>query len=273
MSRRFLDLLGVSPDDPAALRRVSPERLSAAAFELVAAVAGDAPGSLAIAPVVDGDVVPVHPLDAYRAGTQLPIPLIIGTNHDEATLFRMMKSPLMPITGASVHTMFAELAAEHPEVAAAEARIEAAYPEFPKRTTPAELARDAGFRMPSIWLASAHSRRAATWMYRFDHSTPMLKMLGLGATHGTEIAYVFGTLGVNKKDPSFDLGGLPEAERVSASMQAHWLAFATGGDPGSWPVYEEDTRSTLVIGHEEQIVDDPDAAVRLAWGDEVIGFI
>ncbi|MGA1838880.1 carboxylesterase/lipase family protein [Herbiconiux sp. 11R-BC] len=277
---RFLEIAGVPADEPQRLRELPAEALSQAAFDLVNAISAEAPGTLALAPVVDGDVVPVHPIEAFQAGTQHPLPLIIGTNRDEASLFRLMKSPLMPITPSSVHAMFAQIAAEKPALSDAEARVEAAYPK--RRSSPAEISRDAGFRMPSIWLASAHSRVAPTRMYRFDHATPMLKLLGIGATHGAELAYVFGNFRVAKKDFTFDLGGLRQAERVSAALQHRWLRFAVDGVPAGlpdatgsaldWPLYDVATRSTLVIDHGEQVVDDPDAAIREAWGDEVIGF-
>ncbi|GLK17384.1 carboxylesterase/lipase family protein [Herbiconiux flava] len=287
VSRRFLGLLGLDPDAPTTpgeLRTIDAARLARATFDLVAAVAAEQPGTLAVAPVVDGDLVPEHPVDAYRAGRQLPVPLVIGTNHDEASLFRLMKSPLMPITAGSVHVMFEELAAEHPEFAAAENRIEAAYPRFPHHRTPAELSRDAGFRMPGIWLASAHSRVAPTWMYRFDHSTPALSLLGIGATHGAEIAYVFGTLGIGRRDPSFRLGGLAEARHLSEAVQRRWLSFASEGEPAglstleagdpapAWPRYDEERRATLLFDHGERVADDPDAAIREAWGDATISF-
>ncbi|NQX36477.1 carboxylesterase/lipase family protein [Herbiconiux sp. VKM Ac-2851] len=287
VSHRFLGLLGLDPDastTAAELRTIDADRLARATFDLVAAVAAEQPGTLAVAPVVDGELVPEHPVDAYRAGRQLPVPLIIGTNHDEASLFRLMKSPLMPITATSVHVMFEELAAEHPEFAAAENRIEAAYPRFPHHRTPAELSRDAGFRMPSIWLAAAHSRVAPTWMYRFDHSTPALTLLGIGATHGAEIAYVFGTLGIGRRDPSFRLGGLAEARHLSEAVQRRWLSFASEGEPAGlgplesavpapeWPRYDEERRATLLFDRGERVADDPDAAIREAWGDATISF-
>jgi para-nitrobenzyl esterase len=285
-AHRFLELAGIDPglpDLPERLRAMSTEALSEAAFELVAAVSAEAPGTLAIGPVVDGDVVPEHPIDAFREGRQLPVPLIIGTNRDEASLFRLMKSPLMPITQASVHAMFEQLALERPEFAAAdpETRIEAAYPHFPHHRTPAEVSRDAGFRMPSIWLAAAHSRVAPTRMYRFDHATPALKLLGIGATHGAELAYVFGNFALSSKDFSFRLGGRAEAEKLSRLVQHRWLAFAAVGDPSAlddpdagpvWPLYDEHARRTLVFDHGETVVDDPDAAIREAWGDDAIGF-
>ncbi|WP_368496947.1 carboxylesterase/lipase family protein [Herbiconiux sp. A18JL235] len=296
VAARFLEFAGAHPDasgaegrhdDEEGPRTITPDELltlpaevlSQAAFELVAAVSADTPGTLAIGPVVDGDIVPVHPIEAYEAGSQLALPLIIGTNRDEASLFRLMKSPLMPITQTSVHAMFEQIALERPEldVAALEPRIEGAYPHFPHHRTPSEVSRDAGFRMPSIWLAAAHSHVAPTRMYRFDHSTPALRLLGIGATHGAEIAYVFGNFEITKKDFSFRLGGRDAAHCLSAVIQHRWLAFAAGRDavgPGGepWPLYDETTRSTLVFDHGETVVDDPDAAIRTAWGDTVVSF-
>ena len=73
-----------------------------------------APGTLAFAPIVDGDLVPDYPVKLAREGRSLPVPLIVGTNRDEASLFRFMKSPLMPIAPKAIRTMFSELAAEQP---------------------------------------------------------------------------------------------------------------------------------------------------------------
>lgn len=137
--------------------------------------------------------------------------------------------------------------------------------------------------MPSVWLAAAHSRVAPTRMYRFDHSTPALTLLGIGATHGAEIAYVFGTLGIGRRDPSFRLGGLAEARQLSEAIQQRWVCFAADGDPAGlvdfegrpgpeWPLYEVEHRATLVFDRGERVVDDPDAAIRRAWGDAAIGF-
>ena len=59
-------------------------------------------------------------------------------------------------------------------------------------------------------------------------------------------------------------------------MQTHWATFAATADPATpdlpWPRYDEVTRTTLIIDGVDRIEDDPDGNVRLAWGDEPIGF-
>ena len=84
-------------------------------------------------PIVDGDLVPDHPVKLAREGRSHPVPLIIGTNKHEAALFRWMKSPLMPITPDAIKAMFAEIAAEQPSLPIpSEADIVTAYPGRPK---------------------------------------------------------------------------------------------------------------------------------------------
>ncbi len=275
----YLDLIGV-PHDQAktALREMDALTLAASTTKLLDRIATTAPGTVAFAPVVDGDVVPDYPINVFRNGGAMPIPLVIGTNHDEAALFKMMKSPLMPISEAAIHEMFELVSAESPELAQMEGQITAAYKDYPKQKGAMEISRDAGFRMPSIWVAEAHSRFAPTFMYRFDTAPPLMKLLGIGASHATELPYVFGNLPdkVRNKDISFKLGGLREAHEISARMQAHWLAFAQTGDPatadGVWPAYDAQTRATLIINTKDVVENDPEGEIRSVWGEEVIGF-
>ena len=171
------------------------------------------PGTLAFAPIVDGDVVPDYPVTLARAGRTHPVPLIIGTNEHEAALFRFMKSPLMPITPEAIKAMFAGIAAEQPGLQLpSEAQLGATYRGRGK-TPGMGVARDLGFRMPSIWFAEGHGAVAPVYVYRFDWATPMLRLLRLGAAHATELPYVWGNLVAGPKDPTFKLGGLKAGSR------------------------------------------------------------
>ena len=190
------------------------------------------PGLLAFAPIVDGDLVPDYPVKLAREGRSHPVPLIIGTNKHEAALFKWMKSPLMPITPHEIRRMFAEMAAEQPDVQLpTEDQIGAVYRSRRTKTRGMGVARDVGFRMPSVWLAEGHSAVAPVYLYRFDWSTPMLKALGIGATHATELPYVWGNLIAGPKDFTFKLGGLKTGEAVSARMRARWVNFAVQAKP------------------------------------------
>jgi para-nitrobenzyl esterase len=303
VAERLLSIVGIDPEHAQRLRYMLPADLVDAGSELIHQVSSEVPGTLALAPVVDGDVLPDYPLTLFREGRAHRIPLVIGTNRDESSFFKLMRSPLMPITPASVEQMFVQIAADRPEFEGAHERITGAYPRYPRRRSPEEVSRDAGFRMPSIWLAEAHSRFAPTWMYRFDHATPLLKAAGIGATHASELAYVFGSFAPRGRDVVFGLGGRREALQVSGRMQARWLAFANTGVPQAavepdasgkdaistlatgtlatgtlaagtlvWPQYDAEQRLTLRIDRADAIVADPDAEIREAWGAEVLAF-
>ena len=87
------------------------------------------------------------------------MPLIIGTNRDEAALFRWMKSPLMPIAPKTIRAMFDEIAAEQPGLQLpSEAEIGSAYSGIRTRACGLHVARDVGFRMPTVWFAEGHAR-------------------------------------------------------------------------------------------------------------------
>jgi para-nitrobenzyl esterase len=274
----FLDTLGVTPDETPRLAQVPTDVLLGASRRIFDAIPRRSPGTLAFAPIVDGDVVPAHPVRLAREGRTLPVPLIIGTNKHEAALFRWMKSPLMPITPQALRTMFAQIAAEQPGLQLpSEAQIRAAYRGRGKAIGMG-VARDIGFRMPSIWFAEGHRQVAPVYLYRFDFSTPMLRLLRLGAAHATELPYVWGNLVAGPKDPTYKLGGLRAGRRVSARMRARWLSFAVDGAPAgplgdpTWRPFRKEDRATLLIDAQDRVVDDLDRDLRVAWGDEVLSF-
>jgi len=276
----FLTAAGISSGDSAALHALSADAIVSAGVAVFRDVPTQFPGTLAFAPVVDGDLVPDYPLQRARAGLSHPVPLIIGTNKDEAAMFKLMKSPLMPIKPDPIMAMFTDMASEQPQITMpSEAQVGTAYTGLSLKAKGMAVARDIGFRMPSLWLAEAHSAVAPVYVYRFDWATPVLKLLGIGATHATELPYLWGNLVSGPKDITFKLGGLKRGREISKRMQARWLAFAVSGSPAGksgdpkWLPYTPAARSTLVLDKRDALVDDLDRDLRLAWGDEVLSFL
>ncbi|MBS1897227.1 MULTISPECIES: carboxylesterase/lipase family protein [unclassified Microbacterium] len=285
VAERFAAELGIDPSDPSAadaLRAVPAEDVVTAGMAVYAAIPDVAPGTLAFAPVVDGALLPEAPVTVLHDGRGLPVPLMIGTNKDEAALFKFMKSPLIPITDDRIRQMFADMAADNPGLdMPSAAQVQTAYEDVRQRAMGLGIARDIGFRMPTLWIAEGHSAVSDVWLYRFDHAAPFLRLIGLGATHATELPYLWGNLSGGPKDPTFRLGGRRVAEAISARMQQRWTAFAHGRNPDAadapaWPAYSVDgaggARATLVIERQDAIVDDLDGALRPAWGDQVLDF-
>ncbi|MBB3751845.1 para-nitrobenzyl esterase [Mycolicibacterium sp. BK634] len=276
VSEMFLQRLGMTA---AEAHRAPVQTLIDASMEIFDHIPTAMPGRLAFAPTVDGDLVPDYPVTLARAGKTHPVPLLIGTNKDEAKLFRFMRSPLMPVAPKAVRTMFTEMADDQPglQLPTAE-QVSMAYPARRARTRSIEVARDMGFRMPTVWFAEGHSASAPVYLYRFDWATPIFKLIQLGAAHATELIYVWGNLVSGPRDVTFKLGGLKTGDELSARMRARWTAFAATGDPNvpigqpQWAPYRSDDRATLVIDAHDRVVDDLDRQIRQAWGDEVLSF-
>lgn len=276
VSRQFLDRLGMTA---AQAHRAPVQALIGASQELFDHVPTATPGLLAFAPTVDGELVPDYPVTLARAGKTHPVPLLIGTNKNEAALFRFMRSPLMPIAPKAVRTMFDEIANDQPGLQLPTAEeVSRAYPARRARTRSLGVASDMGFRMPTLWFAEGHSTVAPVYLYRFDWATPVFKAIGLGAAHATELPYIWGNLVGGPRDVTFKLGGLKIGEELSERVRARWTAFAATGDPNvpigqpQWAPYRSDDRATLVIDRDDRVVDDLDRQIRRAWGTEVLSF-
>lgn len=274
----ILDKLGISPSDVDKVAQVPTAAVLAAAKDVFDEVPVRNPGTLAFVPIVDGDLLTDYPVKLAQEGRSQPVPLIIGTNKHEAALFRLMRSPLMPITPHAITSMFTEIAAEQPDLQLpTEEEIGLAYSRIRRRARPVSIATDVGFRMPSVWLADGHSRVAPVYLYRFDYSTPLLKLLLVRAAHATELPYIWGNLG-GPHDPTLRLGGAKAAKAVSRRVRTRWVNFAAQGKPAGapgepeWRPYDEADRACLIINRSDTVARDLDAHIRAAWGGRVVSF-
>jgi para-nitrobenzyl esterase len=263
-AQRFLSRLGVGAGELQALKELPQHELRRAAGELQLASIATTP-TLAHGLTYGVDLLPRHPIEAARAGAVARVPLIIGTNRDEASMLARDKPPMLPTTPANVDGYFTRLAPQ------ARARVLAAYPGYPRRRALEAIGADAMFVAPAWAFADAYCAHAPTYVYRFDHTPWTLRAVGLGAAHGSEIVHVQHNYGCHLGRRMHPLGRwLTPA--VGRRMQRTWLDFATAGWSGEqawsghWPRYDTRRRATLVIrSASDVIVDDPDAARRSAW--------
>jgi para-nitrobenzyl esterase len=253
-ARRTLDI-------PSLLAGARTEDLLAAAHRLRIRTPIAYPGAFPFAPVVDGHFLPERPLTAFREGRAHPVPLIIGTNDREGSIFRG-RVDILPRTPARIRFLFARAPAP------ARDEMRAAYPGLPARRSAADFGGDYGFWYPSTRVADFHSRHAPTHAYRFDFAPRLLKLVGLDATHGGEMFALFGRVDEPMVRAMTALGGFEEYAAAGERMRQLWLLFAeSGAVPPSWPRYEELARSTLVIDAVDRVEDDPRSERRVAWSD------
>ena len=257
-AQAFMTHLGVPVD---CVKELPQRRLRHAAGMVQLESAATTP-TLAYGLTHGTELLPRHPIDAARAGQVAQVPLIIGTNSHEASMFAWTKPPMLPTTEASIEAYFDRTGPEVKE------SVLQAYPRYPRRSALLAIGSDVMFGGPSWAFADAYSAHAPTRMYRFDHFGVSLRMLGLGATHGSEIVHIqhsYASFIGRKLHPL----GRRFQPAVGRRMQRAWLDFARetpSVDDAHWPVYRTPQRLTrLITSARDVMAPDPDGPRRAAW--------
>jgi para-nitrobenzyl esterase len=178
-----------------------------------------AQASTFFAPLVD------NPRAALAAAPHVPV--IIGTNRDEGTLFESMVTPTESDyqkacsdefganTGPSIYAKYPSATYGTPKLAASAVLGDSFFVCDTRRTTRA-----------------LYAGGGPTWRYSFEMMPSVEPVRGLGVYHAAELRFVF--------DSTYLGMGLSDAEvPLSQRMQADWLSFARTGAPGAdWPQYD-----------------------------------
>lgn len=212
---------------------------------------------LVFQPVVDGDFLPEHPVDAIAAGAGAGVELLIGVNAEEYGLFVAPTGLADAMSAEILGATTARLCDD------ADAMVATYRSELPG-ATPAELF----VALQSDWFCVAPTDRLvetrreaghATYAYQFAWR-PATYEGRLGACHTLEIPFVFDTL----EDPwGIELRGADAPQALADQVHAAWVSFVADGDPG-WPAYGED-RAFRRLDLEPATVSDPLAFSRRAW--------
>jgi len=250
-------------DAASLLRSSSVAQLVAATSRTLRVTPDRVPGTIALCPTIDGDFLPERPVRAFAEGTAHPVPLIIGTNEREGSIFRG-RMDILATTPRRIQGILVKTNRTGARALAAQ------YPHLPTRRGRADFGGDYAFWYPSIEVAEGHSRYAPVYFYRFDIAPRLIKLLGLDATHGIELFAVFDRARTPFGRVMGSLGGFRDFERTGRRMRTNWLRFAREGtvDAG-WPPYTEQSRATLIIDSEDRVDVDPRAERRIAWREFV----
>ena len=215
-------------------------------------------------PAVDGVILPTTPMSAFSAQQQASVPLLIGYNSDEATLFADFMHPaggefyrdhgdalsggaVVPVPVAEARDTFAR---SYPTGGHVD-RLMAAYPGLVTLDRGA-VAQHGGDHMFGVHVEHAARQHAAggnaVFRYYFT-ATPPSKNQTAGAFHAAEIFYVF--------DTTFPLVPVADDAHLTArDMGDRWFAFAATGVPDSpgreqWPAYDPGDPQHMVFGRPE----------------------
>lgn len=195
-------------------------------------------------PVFDGDVLPGDQYELYQSGRFNDTPVLIGTNSNEGGLF--VRNAVTPAQFESqVRAGFGAKADE----------IVAAYPHASDAESLAAMKgvfRESTFAWHTwAWaLLQSQKGKGKAYVYYFDHRTPQSPE---GSDHGSELAYVFGTLGGPGLGPAGPSGPpRPEDTAMSELMMSYWVNFATRGDPNgrglpAWPAFGAAAQQAMIL--------------------------
>ena len=248
VARQLLAELGVD----------TPEKLAALPTEVISRASVKVPGDVMrlFTPVIDGTALPRHPFEPDASPLNADVPVLIGTNKDESTLFMLGHPKFGEFDEADL--------AKHARTAAGDkadalvASLRAAYPDYSPTHLASGCATATGMWAGSIKLAERKAAQGAApvWMYMLTWETPVSRGR-LRSPHALEIPLVFDNV---EKARNF-VGRGDEPQAVADQMSDAWLAFVRSGDPG-WPAYDAQDRTTKLFDVESRIVNDPLSDVR-----------
>lgn len=208
-------------------------------------------GIMTLFPVIDGELVPDVPLARIAQGSAAGIPLLIGTTREEFRLFLVPTGVAASVTSQALPM----LAARYGWPARAVETYAAHRPGASPGDVACAILTDAAFRAPSARLAAAqHAAGGTVHAYEFGWPTTVL---GLGACHALELAFVFDTLAEGTP-----MVGDAAPQHLADEMHRAWVAFGRDGAPG-WQPWTPDERAVMIF----------DAASELAFAprdDELV---
>jgi para-nitrobenzyl esterase len=255
-AEQVLTELGLQSNQVNQLRRIPAERLldaQRAILRKFSLMSFANRRRIGFNPVVDGKNLPAGPFEPVAPAVSSEMPLIIGTNKDEMTLFFAFAPWMKDLNETGLRERVGMMMGERAD------SVLAGYRRARPHDSPGELllaiATDAGIRMPSLVIAE---RKVAL------RGAPVLEGR-LKSPHALEIPFVFNTL-----ESSPLAGDSPTRFALAEKMSRTWIAFARTGNPDNgalphWPAYSVAERPTMIFDDECHVISDPYGQERLAW--------
>jgi para-nitrobenzyl esterase len=243
----------------AGLQAVPAETLLAAARAVLPprAMMG---GGANFGPIADGVVLSGDPFLPTAPAQSKKVPVMIGYNKDEMTIFNAPQPWFGRLEAASLDAMAKAMG---PEAAAIVAYLKAQNP----AESPTYIANSAmtwRFAQGSYMIADqiAKAGGAPVYVYKLTWETPVAGG-ALRTPHTLDMPLMFDNV-----EASRALVGDGEApEKMAAMMSDAWIAFARTGKPAStlmpaWPAYTLKNREVMELDLTPQVINDPEKGLR-----------
>jgi len=266
-ARQLLGELGLSAGNLSELRKFPAPKLAqaqAAVLKKVSMMSFSNRRRVGFNPVVDGKYLPGGPFEPVAPAISANVPLMIGTNKDEMTLFFAFAPWLEELDEAAMRKRVQMFVGDQAD------RIIEPYrrarPNDSLRDLVMAIATDHAMRMPSLVTADRKvvQHAAPVFVYMFTWETPVLDGR-LKSPHALEIPFVFDTV-----QSSGLTGDSPTRFPLADKMSRAWLAFVRTGSPNHegipyWPQYSTERRPTMIFDDGCRVESDPYQAERQAW--------
>ena len=268
IARVFREQLGASDLD--ALRAASVESILEAQQATEAQLqerstqrTGDVAGlgGMPFQPTVEGKALPEAPIDAVRGGLSSAVPILLGTNAHETTLFQYG-----PVDEARIGRIAGRYFGEDAERCLAAYRDE--HPEASPKDLLTAITTDHIFRIPAVRLAEAHAGNGGrAYQYLFSWESRAFEGR-LRSTHALEVPFTFDNLG--RMGVDVFLGEGPDPQPLADAMHAAWTAFIREGTPNGeglpeWTAFDSERRAVMEFGERVGMLEDPMPRTREVW--------
>ena len=198
--------------------------------------------------IVDGEVIPDEVNTIFAQGRQADVPVLIGSNADEATTF----DPAEDKANGVIDYVAAHNGLVETTLGKVGNEIFELYPavEDVARDSFIRFNTDAMFTQPMrLWADYMANVSSPAFLYWWDWRPMVEGSDRYGAFHAAEIPYVFGDLSM------FDIDVTDGELAFSETMMTLWTNFAKTGDPSidgvlDWPAYRTDQPVTAILGAE-----------------------
>lgn len=234
IGQRFASALGANPEED-----VLVFLRGKIAEELIEAFSPFAQEGIILRPNTDGWAFPRDVYTIFAQGEQSDVPVIVGSNADEGTIFAERRA---------AQDRAAYLGRIRDKYGSLESDFLETYPisndEEAKQALLGEIRDELFTWQMRTWARMMDTVTSQAYLYYFSHSPPRPNQEQLGASHGAEIPYVFDNL--DRTDWS-----LRETDRHLADMMSrYWVNFAHKGDPSGvglveWPAYDRNEETHM----------------------------
>ena len=271
----FAKNIGCSVNDLKCLRSKSAEEVVKAEIisgRVIEAALHGIKDFLVWAPVVEGKIVPAHPLNVI-AENNIKKPLIIGTNKNEGLTFvgfSMNKLGLNKLSDLE-YSLALEVIFRSSKL---KNKVLKNYPhqDNDNEKMLGKVLTDYLFTCPSLFLADNSSEE--TWVYLFDEVpsfNPLeiinLSVCGNAVCHGFELPFVFHSA------DNIGFSFTREEKMLSVLMVDYWTNFAKKTDPDGkatiWPEYKSRTSNVIFVTPIDEIESKKDLKAKCDFWDSV----